>query len=407
MIRLAKLIGTAMTQGGEAGNLLRRIVAPRLARFPGLGRVVLDSETPALHRSGLVRRPRLRRTLGRSPVPQRAPRGRPVSRRGRCRRIRRRQRDSRPDRPGRRGPAARRRLPRRAAGLGSAPVAAPRPGRGRRRPPGRHRPGGRAGPVRTLHCFSPLRHRGAVMTETLAADALGGPNPVVGVRRKDVIDSVRSVVVEAVASPVAHRGEPEPPDHDRGRRRARPRPAHTRRQGPPVRRPRLVAELLVPPAHGRPPRGRGGTRRLARGHRAVRRGPRAGTIRALVPARRRLAEQPAAEPRRAEAAHRHRWHQRRRRGAAPPRRRAPQRGVPPTGRHREVRGRGQPGHHRRIGGVPQRGPRADPVPAATPIWCTPGRCSSPHHRSTSSTSSTSPRRRAWSGTRWTRGSRSS
>ena len=63
MIRLAKLIGTAMTQGGEAGNLLRRIVAPRLARIPGLGRVVLDSETPALHRSRLVRRPRLRRTL--------------------------------------------------------------------------------------------------------------------------------------------------------------------------------------------------------------------------------------------------------------------------------------------------------------------------------------------------------
>jgi polyhydroxyalkanoate synthase len=39
------------------------------------------------------------------------------------------------------------------------------------------------------------------MTETLAAAALGGPNPVVGVRRKDIIDSFRSVVVEAVAHP--------------------------------------------------------------------------------------------------------------------------------------------------------------------------------------------------------------
>lgn len=63
MIRLAKLIGMAMTQGGRPGNLLRRTVVPRLARMPGLHRKVLDSETPALHRSGLVRRPRARRTL--------------------------------------------------------------------------------------------------------------------------------------------------------------------------------------------------------------------------------------------------------------------------------------------------------------------------------------------------------
>jgi 3-(3-hydroxy-phenyl)propionate hydroxylase len=63
VIRLAKLIGTAMTRGGEAGNLLRRIVMPRLHRLPGLSRRVLDSETPALRRSGLVVRPRLRRTL--------------------------------------------------------------------------------------------------------------------------------------------------------------------------------------------------------------------------------------------------------------------------------------------------------------------------------------------------------
>lgn len=64
MIRLAKLIGTAMTQGSELGNLLRRIVVPRLCLLPGLSRRVLDSETPALRRSGLVVRPRVRRTLG-------------------------------------------------------------------------------------------------------------------------------------------------------------------------------------------------------------------------------------------------------------------------------------------------------------------------------------------------------
>jgi 3-(3-hydroxy-phenyl)propionate hydroxylase len=63
MIRRAKLIGTAMTAGGELGNLLRRVVAPRLHLVPGLRRQILDSETPALHRSDLVARPRLRRTL--------------------------------------------------------------------------------------------------------------------------------------------------------------------------------------------------------------------------------------------------------------------------------------------------------------------------------------------------------
>ncbi|TWP49461.1 bifunctional 3-(3-hydroxy-phenyl)propionate/3-hydroxycinnamic acid hydroxylase [Lentzea tibetensis] len=63
MIGLAKLIGTAMTRGGKPGNVLRRLVVPLLARMPRLRRIVLDSETPALHRSGLVVRPRLRRTL--------------------------------------------------------------------------------------------------------------------------------------------------------------------------------------------------------------------------------------------------------------------------------------------------------------------------------------------------------
>ncbi|GAB3002636.1 bifunctional 3-(3-hydroxy-phenyl)propionate/3-hydroxycinnamic acid hydroxylase MhpA [Saccharothrix stipae] len=63
MIRTAVLIGKAMTEGGRFGNLIRRVVAPRLAVVPTLAGHVLDSETPALRRSNLIARPRLRRSL--------------------------------------------------------------------------------------------------------------------------------------------------------------------------------------------------------------------------------------------------------------------------------------------------------------------------------------------------------
>ncbi|MET8833196.1 bifunctional 3-(3-hydroxy-phenyl)propionate/3-hydroxycinnamic acid hydroxylase [Micromonospora sp. NPDC004540] len=63
MIKLAKLIGTAMTAGGELGAIIRRAVAPRLHLVPGLTDVATDSQTPPLHRSDLVVRPRLRRSL--------------------------------------------------------------------------------------------------------------------------------------------------------------------------------------------------------------------------------------------------------------------------------------------------------------------------------------------------------
>jgi 3-(3-hydroxy-phenyl)propionate hydroxylase len=56
LVRLAVGVGRAMTAGGEAGNLLRRIVAPRLALVPGLRARVLDSATPPLRRSALRRR---------------------------------------------------------------------------------------------------------------------------------------------------------------------------------------------------------------------------------------------------------------------------------------------------------------------------------------------------------------
>jgi 3-(3-hydroxy-phenyl)propionate hydroxylase len=63
MIRLAKLVGTVMTGGGEFGKLARRIVAPRLHHLPGIRQHVLDSRTPPLRRTDLVARPRLGRSL--------------------------------------------------------------------------------------------------------------------------------------------------------------------------------------------------------------------------------------------------------------------------------------------------------------------------------------------------------
>ncbi|BBY31695.1 bifunctional 3-(3-hydroxy-phenyl)propionate/3-hydroxycinnamic acid hydroxylase [Mycolicibacterium sediminis] len=58
MIRLARNVGQAMTSGGTVGDLARRVLVPRLHLLPGLGAKVLDSTTPALHRSTLVRRRR-------------------------------------------------------------------------------------------------------------------------------------------------------------------------------------------------------------------------------------------------------------------------------------------------------------------------------------------------------------
>jgi 3-(3-hydroxy-phenyl)propionate hydroxylase len=54
MIRFALAMGLTMTAGGEAGNLLRRLVVPRLHLIPGMREKVVDSATPALRRSSLV-----------------------------------------------------------------------------------------------------------------------------------------------------------------------------------------------------------------------------------------------------------------------------------------------------------------------------------------------------------------
>ena len=63
MIALAVFVGTAMTRGGRAGDVLRRLIAPRLQSVPGLRAKVLDSATPRLHRGELVLRRRGQRGL--------------------------------------------------------------------------------------------------------------------------------------------------------------------------------------------------------------------------------------------------------------------------------------------------------------------------------------------------------
>ena len=72
MIRLALSVGWAMTAGGRFGNLMRRLVVTRAQRIPGLRSKILDSRTPALHRSALSHRSRgprqLAGTLSPNPV---------------------------------------------------------------------------------------------------------------------------------------------------------------------------------------------------------------------------------------------------------------------------------------------------------------------------------------------------
>jgi 3-(3-hydroxy-phenyl)propionate hydroxylase len=63
MIRLAGLVGRAMTAGGPVGDRLRGVVVPLLVHLPGVHGRVLDSATPALCRSSLVDGRRLGRGL--------------------------------------------------------------------------------------------------------------------------------------------------------------------------------------------------------------------------------------------------------------------------------------------------------------------------------------------------------
>lgn len=63
LIKLAKLVGVAITGGGELGGLLRRLIVPRVDRLPFFRDQLLNGGTPPLRRSELVVRRRLRRTL--------------------------------------------------------------------------------------------------------------------------------------------------------------------------------------------------------------------------------------------------------------------------------------------------------------------------------------------------------
>jgi 3-(3-hydroxy-phenyl)propionate hydroxylase len=63
MIHLALGVGRAMTSGGDVGNLIRRVIVPRLRWVPGLRDKIVDSETPALRRSALIHRSRTPRQL--------------------------------------------------------------------------------------------------------------------------------------------------------------------------------------------------------------------------------------------------------------------------------------------------------------------------------------------------------
>lgn len=63
LIRFAIGVGAAMTAGGRAGNLLRRLLVPRLHLVPGMKAKIEDSTTPALRGGALLVRTRRRRDL--------------------------------------------------------------------------------------------------------------------------------------------------------------------------------------------------------------------------------------------------------------------------------------------------------------------------------------------------------
>jgi 3-(3-hydroxy-phenyl)propionate hydroxylase len=58
MIGMALSMGWAMTAGGDVGNLIRRLLVPRLHLIPGLRDKLIESRTPALRRSALVTKSR-------------------------------------------------------------------------------------------------------------------------------------------------------------------------------------------------------------------------------------------------------------------------------------------------------------------------------------------------------------
>lgn len=64
MICFARAVGAAMTAGGRTGDLLRRLILPRLHLVPGMRTKIVDSTTPALGASSLVLKSRRRQLAG-------------------------------------------------------------------------------------------------------------------------------------------------------------------------------------------------------------------------------------------------------------------------------------------------------------------------------------------------------
>jgi 3-(3-hydroxy-phenyl)propionate hydroxylase len=56
MIGMALCVGWAMTAGGDLGNVIRRLIVPRLHLIPGLRDKLTESRTPPLRRSALVQK---------------------------------------------------------------------------------------------------------------------------------------------------------------------------------------------------------------------------------------------------------------------------------------------------------------------------------------------------------------
>lgn len=63
LIRLARLTGKAMTEGGDIGTLLRRWILPHLHHLTGVDALITSGATPPLHRSALNARHRFGRGL--------------------------------------------------------------------------------------------------------------------------------------------------------------------------------------------------------------------------------------------------------------------------------------------------------------------------------------------------------
>ena len=138
MIRLALTVGWAMTGGGEFGNLIRRVVVTRMKFVPGMRNKVIDSRTPALHRSAFVTQTARTTAAGRNAVPQSGARRRTPTRQHPRRRLRARHHRATQRHAALSTPGARRRYPYRRSRRRTRRLASPYPRHVGDRPAGPH-----------------------------------------------------------------------------------------------------------------------------------------------------------------------------------------------------------------------------------------------------------------------------